>query len=177
MPIIQIKPVELVWYRDAKLHTFWLNADVADSFLQALKKWKKLGGGFRVTETLRTVERQKRLKKMKPALACAPGWSLHGHGRAVDFDVRTVGVGNIIAFYEVMAEFGWFAIFNAPSKPIIYKPRESWHLQKTEPVGISSRRYLEEWARKNGGRDSLLNLRYERVNTQSSGGLKQLFAK
>lgn len=163
MPIIKITPVELVWYRDLKPHTFWLSADVADSFMKALDEWKNSGGNFRVTETLRSVEKQARLKKLKPKLACAPGWSLHAHGRAVDFDIRSVGFDNIIAFYEVMAKFGWFTIFNSPTKPLIYKPREAWHLQKTDPVGISSRRYLEEWARQNGGQEALTNIKYERV--------------
>ena len=163
MPVIKLKPIDLVYYRDRKVHAFRLNEEVVDSFREGVESWISGGGEFRVTETLRTVAKQARLKKAKPRLACSPGWSLHGHGRAVDFDVRSVGRDNLVRFYEHMERFGWYTIFNFPESETIYKSREAWHLQKTDPPGIRSREYLRDWASRNGGTKALLDIRYMNV--------------
>lgn len=149
--VITLKPIELISYRDRKPHTYWLNALVVDSFKQAIDDWLKAGHAFRVTETYRSIETQRKLKQRKPKLACKAGWSLHGHGRAVDFDVRSIGgAKELIKFYEHMAQYGWWTIFNAPNKPIKYQAREAWHLQRTQPVGIPSRDYLRKLAQEHG---------------------------
>ncbi len=163
MPIIILKPIELVYWRDGKVHAFWLHEDVADSFRDGIDGWIKSGGVFRVTETLRTLAVQARLKKAKPGLAVGPGWSLHGHGRAVDFDVNSVGKSNLLRFYEHMQRYGWFTIFNFPGVQTVYKSREAWHLQKTDPPGIRSREYLKRWAAGNGGQAELMNIKYEKI--------------
>jgi hypothetical protein len=42
----------------------------------------------------------------------------------------------------------------------MYKAREAWHLQKTDPPGTRSKEYLKQWAKKYGGTKSLFELKY-----------------
>lgn len=164
MPIVKVKPIELIYYRDRKPHIFKLHEDVRDSFAEGIAKWIEAGGKFRVTETLRTIAVQAALKKRKPRLACAPGWSMHGHGRAVDFDVSSIGrTDDLKKFYEHMQAFGWYTIFNFPGKPMKHMSREAWHLQNTDPPGMKSREWLASWADKNGGLSALTEIKYQRI--------------
>ena len=169
MPIIRVKPIDLIYYADKKVHTFWLHEDVIEGFREGIEHWTGAGGTFHVTETLRSIEVQARLKKQKPALANKPGWSLHGHGRAVDFSTAAVGAAHLKDFYEHMQRFGWYTIFNFPGGPVMVKSRESWHIQctrdpalQTEP-GMRAKDYLTKWAAANGGEKTLLDLQYERL--------------
>lgn len=164
MIVIRLVPIMLTYYRDKKEKKFFLNEDVVESFAAGINEWLKRGRKFCVTETFRSITKQRELKKLKPTLACAPGWSLHGHGRAVDFDTRSIGgEKELLEFYEHMSRYGWYTIYNAPGKPIIYRSREAWHLQRTEPPGMPSREYLKKLAKEHGGENSLLKLKYEFV--------------
>jgi len=154
--LIPMRAIRLPFYADQQIHTFWLAAEVADSFLEGISKWQETDGDYIVTGTYRSVAAQAVARNAKPTLCCAPGWSLHAHGRAVDGHIRPENSGLLVKFYEHMQKFGWFTIFNHPNKPVVYQPRESWHIQKTDPAGISSREYLIKWAAAHGGSDSLM---------------------
>jgi len=148
--LIELLPIKLRYWQNNEERVFWLHKDVRDSFRDAIAAWESAGGHFRVTETLRTVEQQERLHEKKPHLAAKPGWSLHAHGRAVDFSTRAVGEENLVRFYAHMQRYGWYTIFNFPGRPIHLQAHEAWHLQKTEPPGIRARDYLSRWAREKG---------------------------
>jgi hypothetical protein len=171
MPTIDLKPIKLIYYADGRKgksdkRTFWLNIDVVESFAEVVAKWEEQGGRFWVTECLRTIETQRRLKAKKPTLAQAPGWSLHGHGRAVDFDVRSIGgEKELLRFYEHLAKWGWYTIYNSPGKPLVYRPREAWHVQRTDPPGLSAKEYLTRWAKAHGGLDALLKISYHKISS------------
>ncbi len=165
-PVIELESVVLTHYT-GKQGTFWINADVYQSFVDGITAWKDKGKGFRITEILRTLSVQRSLKKRKPRLAATPGWSMHGHGKAFDFDISSVG--NLLEFYRHMGNYGWFNIYSKPGNVILCpRGREAWHLQKTDPVGIKARTYLRQWAISRGAVDdnsilkTLLNIKYKK---------------
>ena len=167
---IPMKAVELPFYGDNRVHKFWLNIRVADSFMMGIKEWQnRTGGVYIVTGTYRSVAAQVAAKKAKPGLCAAPGWSLHAHGRAVDGHIRPENPALLVRFYEHMQAFGWYTIFNFPDKPVIFKSRESWHIQNTADVtletksGMRSKEYLRKWASQNGGESALLRVQKKEV--------------
>lgn len=159
LPMMAVKmPHYSDWVRTGRLHTFWLHADVAESFVKGIAEWEAAGNGrYVVTETYRTVERQAAAKKAKPSLCVAPGWSLHGHGRAVDGWPADKTPAGLRRFYAHMQRFGWYTIFNFPGEEVEYQSREAWHIQNTSDSvmgtesGLPSRTYLKAWAKRNGG--------------------------
>ncbi len=177
--VIELKPIALTRYT-GKVATMWINADVWESFVTAISAWTASGNGFRVTETLRTLAVQIRLKKNKPGLAAAPGWSMHGHARACDFDVNSVypldsgrtraKSADLLRFYKHMAMYGWYNIYSTPGNvQLCRRGREAWHLQKCAPPGIKSRTYLRQWARSHGATPDtvetvLKSITYKKIN-------------
>jgi len=170
---IPIKPIRLKHYRDGKEKTWYLAANVVDSFQRAVATWEASGRVFKVTETLRSIKVQKSLKKRKPSLAAKPGWSLHGHGLAVDFSIRDVmdgkGKAELLRFYEHLAQYGWFNIYSKPGKVILCpRGREAWHVQKLAGA-MHKNVYLRAWAKSRGANNSaeidkkLLNIEWKKV--------------
>lgn len=163
---IELESIALTHYT-GRQGTFWISAEVYESFKNGIAEWQSEGHGFRITEILRTLAVQKNLKKRKPRLAATPGWSLHGHGRAFDFDISSVG--NLLEFYNHMAKFGWFNIYSKPGNVVLCpRGREAWHLQKTDPVGVKARAYLRKWATSRGATEqtlmkTLLNITYKKL--------------
>lgn len=164
IPIL-MKVVRLPFYADKKIHTFWLDVTVADSFIEGINKWQESGGGqYVVTGTYRSVAAQAAAKIAKPSLCSAPGWSMHAHGRAVDGHVIDETGLILMAFYEHMQKFGWYTIFNYPGTEVRFQMRESWHIQNTGNAilktlpGIKSHVYLEHWAGVNGGAAALIKV-------------------
>jgi hypothetical protein len=160
---IRMKGVKLPFYADHKDHTFWLAEDVADSFMEGIAKWREGGGQYIVTGAYRSVQAQAIAKKAKPGLCCAAGWSMHGHGRAVDGHITNENASTLIEFYTHMEQFGWYTIFNFPNLPVLFKARESWHIQRTDPAGMRSSNYLKGWAVVHGGEDALLRVQKQEV--------------
>ena len=162
-----LMPVKMLRYT-GKMSTLWINADVYDSFIEGFQTWEELED-FRMTETLRTLAVQKSLKRRKPSLAATPGWSLHGHGRAFDFDITTVS--SLLKFYQHMAKFGWYNIYSKLKDGKIKvvecpRKREAWHLQRTDPPGIHKNTYLKKWAGIRGGLGSLQKITYKYDKSQ-----------
>lgn len=164
--VIELESIVLTHYT-GRQGTFWINSDVYESFMNGFVSWQSEGHGFRITEILRTLAVQKNLKKRKPRLAATPGWSMHGHGRAFDFDISSVG--NLLEFYKHMAKHGWYNIYSKPGAVVLCpRGREAWHLQKTDPVGIKARAYLRKWAISRGAIEStilktLLSIKYKKL--------------
>lgn len=162
---IPMKAVKFPFYADHKVHTFWLAVEVADSFVEGIKKWEEFGGGqYVVTGTYRTVAAQAAAKKAKPTQCTEPGWSMHAHGRAVDGHFVGENPKNLPSFYEHMMGFRFFTIFNFPGKPIVYQSHELWHIECRDNPAIGatadakSHVYFEKWAAKHGGKASLLKV-------------------
>ncbi len=158
MAIIRLRPITLPWYGDMKPRRFWLDENVRDLFDEAIRKWQETHTSkYIVTEMFRTIKRQAAAKRAKPRLCTAPGWSMHGLGRAVDGHIRPGENGkSLLEFYQHMQKWGWYTIFNFPGKSVNFQSRESWHVQKTDPVGIRSVDYITAWAKKEGILDKLL---------------------
>lgn len=160
---LRMKPVKLPFYADHKIHTFWIAEDVVDSFMEGITKWQEQGSTYIVTGTYRSVAAQVIAKKAKPGLCSKPGWSMHAHGRAVDGHIGKENATTLVRFYEHMERFGWYTIFNFPNLPVIFKSRESWHIQRTDPAGMRSSNYLKGWAVAHGGEASLLKVLKQEV--------------
>lgn len=164
--VIELESIVLTHYT-GRQGTFWISAEVYESFMNGIVSWQSEGHGFRITEILRTLAVQKNLKKRKPRLAATPGWSMHGHGRAFDFDISSVG--NLLEFYNHMAKYGWYNIYSKPGNVVLCpRGREAWHLQKTDPPGIKARTYLRKWAISRGAIEStilktLLSIKYKKL--------------
>ena len=161
---IQMVAVRLPYYADKSGadHTFWLNAEVAESFIAGIDKWKvKFGGLYIVTETYRTIASQAAARARKPSLCLRAGWSLHGHGRAVDGHIRPENQKLLIRLYKHMQRFGWWTVFNRPGEPVKFQSSESWHVQNTLDAdlktasGLRSKIYLTRWAKAHGGEGAL----------------------
>jgi len=170
---IPIKPIRLKHYRDGKEKTWYLAANVVDSFQRAVAAWEADGGKFRVTETMRSIKVQKSLKKRKPGLAAKPGWSLHGHGLAVDFSIRDVmngkGKAELLRFYKHLEKYGWFTIYGKPGKvELCPRGREAWHVQKLAGA-MHKNVYLRAWAKSRVANNSaeidkkLLSIEWKKV--------------
>jgi len=161
---LQMVAVRLPYYADKSGadHTFWLNAEVAESFIAGIDKWKvKFGGLYIVTETYRTIASQAAARARKPSLCLRAGWSLHGHGRAVDGHIRPENQTLLVKFYKHMQRFGWWTVFNRPGEPVKFQSSESWHVQNTLDAdlktasGLRSKIYLTRWAKAHGGEGAL----------------------
>lgn len=98
-----------------------LRADAAAAYHAMLAAASQEGVSVVATGGYRTYERQVRLKAEKPVLAAPPGTSMHGWGRAVDFDMRLTDFGWLRAH---AAEFGW--VHPPWAQPDGSKP-EPWH--------------------------------------------------
>lgn len=172
---INLKPIRLTHYSGKEV-TFWLSNDVIGSFKEAIDAWIVQGGKFRCTETLRTIAVQIGLKKRKPSLAARPGWSLHGHGRACDFDIKSIVEGctttaqrnaEMLKFYKHMVKYGWYNIYSKSGDVQLCKGkwngREAWHIQKIDPVGVHKNTYLRAWAKTRGGEAALMKLKYNKI--------------
>jgi hypothetical protein len=173
--IIQLQALTVLHY-SGKMKKFWLNADVVESYAKALREWELMGMPFRMTESLRTVQAQAVARRRKPTLCVEAGYSMHGHGLATDVDVNHILEGCIGAadrvkrmdsFYRTFAKYGWYNIHSTTNHiENMYGRPEQWHLQKTDPGGITSRVYLRNWARLHGATpinitNVLTDIRYE----------------
>ena len=159
---IPLRSIQIMRYTGI-LTTFWLHEEVIDSFQQALDAWAGMGYSFRMTETFRTIATQARARAAKGSLCCRPGWSMHGVGRAFDCHyVRLVEgctsdqdrAARMLKFYNTFAEFGWYNIrSNQKNIQLVHggwNGSECWHLQSTDPPGISSHEYLRSFAYQHG---------------------------
>lgn len=172
--IITLRPITLINYANNKPTVYWFHADVIDSFKAGLAEWAAMGGTIKVTGTLRTISQQTAVYGTKGGLK-KPGWSMHGHGRAVDVSnnpdgltlpgMNARGPGVWLKFYEVMARHGWWNIKSFPGKPMVYPPggRERWHVQRTDPPGMFVDDYMRKWAEERGGIASLKQIGYTKL--------------
>lgn len=106
-----------------------LRCDAAQNFKMLNAAYKaEFGADISVTDSYRTLESQKRLKKQKPVLAATPGKSNHGWGLALDLGggINSFGTPQYNWMLENAPAYGWenpeWAQKNG-SKP------EPWHFE------------------------------------------------
>lgn len=106
-----------------------LRCDAAQGFTALNAAFKaEFGRNITVTDSYRSLEAQKRLKKQKPVLAATPGRSNHGWGLALDLggNINSFGTDEYKWMLENAPSFGWenpeWAQQNG-SKP------EAWHFE------------------------------------------------
>lgn len=90
------------------------SAAIAYKAMQRAMK-RDLGHGFDITDSYRTYDQQKALKKVKPTLAATPGKSNHGWGIALDINVNDSKVYNWLV--KNGKKYGF-------TQPMDYEP---WH--------------------------------------------------
>jgi hypothetical protein len=98
-----------------------LETEAGVAFARMVEAARRDGAVLAVTDGYRTYERQVLLKAQKGWLAARPGTSMHGWGRAVDFDTR---VTDFAWLREHAGAFGW--AHPSWAQPAGSKP-EPWH--------------------------------------------------
>jgi hypothetical protein len=124
----------LDWRRKEIEKWTFLQPEYAHSFLNAQADWKSQGGDIFVSDGLRTIDTQIKLKARKPTLAARPGTSLHGLGMALDYDTEKLGKidGKRMTFREFnehLQKYGWQV---HPRAFRSSKHSEAWHIQPLE---------------------------------------------
>lgn len=150
---IPVRP--FLWRRSGdppgKCRTFYLHPDVVESFVMQLYEWCAQNKYvITITGTTRTVKESDDAKLRKGNLVLSGGYSLHNYGRAVDIWINTVRKNDVLKFYTHMQQARWYTIFNFPNQRVIYKYRESWHLQYTDGNGQRSGVFLDKYCQKLG---------------------------
>lgn len=96
--------------------THYMKPSAARAYKAMQRAMKRdLGRGFDVTDSYRSYDAQKELKKRKPSLAATPGHSNHGWGLALDINVNDSKVYNWLV--NNAKKFGF-------EQPMSYEP---WH--------------------------------------------------
>jgi len=122
-------------WRRKEIESFtFLQPELAHSFMAMQASWKQKGGLLYLSDVLRSIETQIRLKVRKPTLAAKPGTSLHGLGMAIDYDTGRLGHDgqgrsySFKDFHQHCLEFGW-RVHGRAFKSSSHS--EAWHIQPT----------------------------------------------
>lgn len=106
-----------------------VNSAVLDKFYNlALEYYQQTGEPLRVTDSFRTYEEQADLKRRKPYLAAAPGYSRHETGEALDIDQNQIAKYGVDNWKGLLSKHGF-------TLPALSKG-ETWHIELPRQRGI-----------------------------------------